>query len=713
MKIQLEWLKEYVDFDLSAEKLGDLLTMGGLEVECLEHVELPDGRTTEVIELNVTPNRGYCLSYFGVAREVAAGLAINCRFPSPEAELEKAWRQKTPVQERISVENREEILCPRYSGLVIENVTPGPSPKWLVDRLSAIGLRPINNIVDITNYVMMEYGQPLHAFDRELLSGPRIVIRRAEKNEPFTCLDGTEIKLGEDALVIADADKPVALAGVMGGENSQVSESTRHLVLESACFDPVTVRKGSKKYGLRTDSSIRFERGIDIDGVIHAQSRAALLIRELAGGEICRGRIDLYPNPSALATVVLRVSRVEKILGIRLEPDIIRRYLERLGLKIVEEPSVERPPKESFAVEIPGFRPTLSREIDLIEEVARLHGYGNVIVTHPTASISPVRSTPKQSAVRKIKETLCHLGFSEAVNYSFIDQDQAERFKTTWVQKNGKTIPLSNPLSSDMGTMRTSLLPGLLTTAARNLSRGQKPVKVFEVGEVFCKEGDKAIERTRLAVLAVGLYENSVWKETGKGYDYYDLKGVLETTLEQLKVFLEYRPADYPFLEMGKSVNCLVNGKIIGFLGELPPLKWEEAKGSWKDQLSTWEDLKQKCYIFEIDVDALMERFPAPVRFRSIPKFPETYRDISIVIDKSVQSKTVADLIREVSAPLISRVELYDQFDGKKIEKGRKSLTFALSFHSAEKTLTDEEVNPVFDKIVKTLSSKLGATLRD
>ncbi|MFQ5443114.1 MAG: phenylalanine--tRNA ligase subunit beta, partial [Nitrospinales bacterium] len=372
MNIQLEWLKQYVDFDQSAEEIAHLLTMSGLEMEGMEEVELPDGTKTPVLELNVTPNRGYCLSHIGVARELAALLDQSLRLPNPPEESNKKSEQAT-VSERIKVENEDASLCPRYAAMMIENVTPGPSPKWLSDRLHAVGLRPINNIVDITNFVLMEFGQPLHAFDFDKLAGRRIVVRRAKKGERFTSLTGVELKLDTDALVIADAEKPVALAGIMGGANSEVTESTKTVVLESAFFDPVVVRKGSKKYGLRTDSSYRFERRVDIEAVITAQTRAAHLIQEIAGGKIVPDRIDIYPKPFARSKVRLRISRVNQILGTALEAEKILGYLRKMGLHIQEQKSAEE-----YQVEIPTCYPNLTREADLIEEVARLNGFENI-----------------------------------------------------------------------------------------------------------------------------------------------------------------------------------------------------------------------------------------------------------------------------------------------------------------------------------------------
>ena len=696
MKIQLDWLKEYVGFDVSAEKMGHLLTMAGLEIEATETVELADGTPVDVLELNVTPNRGYCLSYFGVAREVAALIDKPCTFPEPEKELEKVWGP-TRVEDGFTVENRVPALCSRYSGMLIEDVKPGPSPKWLVDRLTAIGLRPVNNIVDITNFVLMEYGQPLHAFDRELLDGSSIIVRYAGKGELLTSLDGAELKLGEEALVIADAGKPVALAGIMGGTNSQVTESTRNVVLESACFDPVTVRKGSKKYGLRTDSSMRFERGVDIEGVIGAQARAALLIQKLAGGKIRKGRVDVYPSPVSLQNATLRISRLNQVLGCSLSAEQIEDYLLRLGMNISGLDG-----GETFCVEVPSFRPAVKREIDLIEEVVRVHGFDKIKVTSPVAQVSPVRFTPRQSAVRKVRDLLSHLGYCEILTYSFIDPESAAQFQSAFAGEEMETVPLSNPISSDMGVMRPSLVPGLIQSAVRNLSRGQKQVKIFELGHIFlCDRQGERVEKIAFAGLAAGVYESSVWKPTGKSYDYYDLKGILDSVAAQFKLELTEQPAfGRPYMLRGKSVELLVGGSVCGYFGELSP------------GVIRQYELPKCSVVFELDFDRMVGALSGPVRFAALPKCPETYRDISILIDKIVSSGEVSDRISQAGAPLLKRVELYDHFDGKKIQKGKKSLTYALTFQAADKTLTDEEVNPIFEKIVKTLSSQLGATLR-
>ena len=694
MKVQVDWLKEYTEIDVPTDELGHVLTMAGLEIESHETVELPDGEKSEVLELNVTPNRGYCLSHIGVAREVSALLNKSLKLPDPLKALESLWGV-VKVEERVSVENMEPKLCPRYCALVIENVKVGPSPKWLKDRLTAIGLRPINNIVDITNFVMMEYGQPLHAFDRDLLADNKIIIRRAKKGEPFASLDGTELKLEPDALVIADGEKPVALAGIMGGTNCQVSEITCHVVLESACFDPTTVRKGSKKYGLRSDSSYRFERGVDWNGVVSAQARAALMIKELAGGEICLGRVDIYPQEQKPIFVSLRMSRLNQLLGASFNSEQVQDILFRLGMEVPNQ-------SENMEVKIPSFRPDLLREVDLIEEIARIDGFDKVDTVYPVAGVRPVRISAKQNIIKKVREVFCCAGFAETVHYSFIECVVAEEFKTAFASERNRVIALKNPLSSEYDTMRTSLLPGLLKTAGLNLSKGQKPLKLFEVGSVYFSDSNGArTEKAVLSAIVLGPYELTPWKPRGGDYDFYDLKGTLEMLITHLHLKLEIFPDSRPFLLPDKSVRVQISDKELGFLGQMAP------------EQNLVGELGQNVYALELDLGALEKSASSSLQFKPIPKFPETYRDISILVDRSVTSQKAADVILKTGSPLIQKVELYDHFEGKKIQADKKSLTFALSFQSAERTLSDDEVNPLFEKIVQTLKSELGASLRE
>ena len=528
-----------------------------------------------------------------------------------------------------------------------------------------------------------------------MLAGNKIVIRRAKKGEPFASLDGTELKLEPDALVIADGDRPVALAGIMGGTNSQVSEATSHVVLESACFDPATVRKGSKKYGLRSDSSYRFERGVDWNGVVSAQARAALLIKELASGEICSGRIDIYPEAGKLIVVPLRVSRVNQLLGGSFTAEQIQGLLSRLGMEIAK-------PSETMQVKIPSFRPDLSREVDLIEEIVRIDGFDKVGTVFPVAGVRPVKIAVRQKIIKKVREVLCCTGFSETVHYSFIENAHAEEFKMAFALEQDQMIVLKNPLSSENDTMRTSLIPGLLKTAALNLSKGQKPLKLFEVGSVYFANSNKnRTEKAVLSAILLGPYELTPWKPRGKEYDFYDLKGTLETLAEHLHLKLETSPGSKSFLMPGKSVRVHVNGIELGYLAQVDP------------EQKLVHEIGQNVYALELDLGALENAISSSLQFQKIAKFPETYRDISILVDRQVTSEQVAGLILKAGSPLIQKVELYDHFEGKKIQADKKSLTFALSFQSAERTLSDEEVTPLFERIIKTLESELGASLRE
>jgi len=443
---------------------------------------------------------------------------------------------------------------------------------------------------------------------------------------------------------------------------------------------------------------MRFERGVDIEGVVGAQARAALLMQKLAGGKIREGRVDVYPSPVSLQNATLRISRLNQVLGCSLSAEQIEGYLLRLGMNVSGLDG-----GKTFCMEVPSFRPAVRREIDLIEEVVRLHGFDNIKVTSPAVRVSPVRFTPRQSAVRKVKDILSHLGCSEILTYSFIDPESAVQFQSAFAGEEMKTVSLSNPISSDMGVMRPSLVPGLIQSAVRNLSRGQKQVKIFELGHIFLygRQG-KREEKIAFAGLAAGVYENNVWKPTGQTYDYYDLKGILGSVAAQFKLELTEQPASgRPYMLRGKSVELLVGGLVCGYFGELSP------------GVIRQYELPKCSVVFEMDFDRMVDALSGPVRFAALPKYPETYRDISMLIDQIVSSGEVSDQISKAGAPLLKRVELYDHFDGKKIQKGKKSLTYALTFQSTDKTLTDEEVNPIFEKIVKTLSSQLGATLRD
>ncbi len=694
MKIQKDWLQQYVDCSLPTPELGHLLTMAGLEIEAFEKIPLEGGGLTDVLELNVTPNRGYCLSHLGVAREVAALTESTLKLLNPEKSLKESKRGSA-IEEKLAVHLDDPELCPRYAAMVIENVKVKPSPQWLQDRLTAVGLRPINNVVDITNFVLMEYGQPLHAFDLSLLKKNEIIVRRANDKEVIETLDGSQLTLEPDTLVIADGVRPVALAGVMGGANSQVTETTESIVLESACFNPSSIRKTSKKYGLRSDSSYRFERGIDIDSVISAQARAALLIEELAGGTIAQGEIDLYPSPRPAVKLVFRVGRCNAILGTSLKTNTVKKYLEALDMKI------EKAENDQFELMVPASRPMIEREIDLIEEVARLHGYDQIEITDPSGRLNPLKPTDLQKTSQALKQLMCNMGFTETINYSFLEKNITEHFIDAFGNDGATTISLDNPISVDLGTMRTSLMPGLVKSSVRNIRHGAKSLRLFELGAAFFQKDDQVVERPCLAAIITGPYPADVWTETGKGYDFYDIKGTLESLLSHFGINGEYQLTTKSYLKQDTSIDCLVGETSIASLGEL------SASTAKKFELD------QSLFAFEIDLEGWVNALPSTVRFEPLPRFPGIFRDISLLVDKSVSSGEVRKVIEQAGPPLLKQTELYDHFEGKKLEPGKKSLTFALTFQSPDRTLTDEEVNPVFEKIVEQLVEKVQAHLRD
>lgn len=418
-------------------------------------------------------------------------------------------------------------------------------------------------------------------------------------------------------------------------------------------------------------------------------------MKELAGGEICSERVDIYPEVGKPITVPLRVGRVNQLLGASFNAEQIKDLLSRLGMEMAEK-------SETMQVKIPSFRPDLLREVDLIEEIARIDGYDKVGTVYPTAEVRPVKIAARQTIIKKVREVFCYAGFSETVHYSFIESGHAEEFKTAFASGQDKTIALKNPLSSEHDTMRTSLIPGLLKTAGLNLSKGQKPLKLFEVGSVyFADASGKRTEKAVLSAIVLGEYERTPWKPRGKEYDFYDLKGVLETLMEHLHLQLETSSDSKSFLLSGKSERVHVKGEEVGYLAQVVA------------EQNLVSAMEQNVYALELDLGALENVLSSSHRFQPIAKFPETYRDISILVDRSVTSQQISDLIFKTGSPLIQKVELYDHFEGKKIQADKKSLTFALSFQSLDRTLSDEEVTPLFEKIVQTLKDELGASLRE
>jgi phenylalanyl-tRNA synthetase beta chain len=793
MKVSCNWLREYVDFDLSPTELADLLTMAGLEVEGIEEVgaalegvvvgevvsllphpqadrlslcrvqagekaypivcgarnmragdkvalalegaQLPGGveiKRTKIrgelsegmlcseaelgfsasadgimilpahapsgtpladflnirdtlLEISLTPNRGDCLSMIGIAREVAAltGTALHV----PISELREG-RDSVEAFVRVSV--RDLDLCPRYSARLITGVQIGPSPFWLRTRLERAGVRAINNVVDVTNYVMLEYGQPLHAFDHDFLEGGGIVVKRAASGEHFVTLDGVERQLNNDTLMICDAAKPIAIGGIMGGVNSEIRESTSRVLLESAYFTPVGIRRTSTALGLQTESSYRFERGVDPEGVLAASRRATSLIAELAGGEVAQGVIDCCPVPVPRPEITVRLPRANALLGLQLEQEEVRGILQRLNIEIKEHRG------DTWKVVPPSYRGDITREIDLIEEIGRLHGYDRIPVETPLMSILPGQQSSRTALIDLVTDTLVGLGFYEAITYSFISPQSLQSLCLPPDDPLLHPLVLRNPLAEAQSVMRTTLLPGLLETVRYNLSHTNRDIKIFEARTIYCpRAGDKLpAERQVLAGVIIGATAGHGWNSPRQEVDFFYTKGCVERILAEL-----HTPSPtftgserIAYVHPGKGAAVQILDKAIGLVGELHP-HVAEAFG-----------LPAGVFIFELDLAALSDGYLQAITFTPLPRFPSVARDVAVAVDERITADELTRMIREVDTTAIESVEIFDSYQGDPIPAGRKGLAFRIQYRSLERTLTDEEVNGFHQKVLERLA---------
>jgi len=648
------------------------------------------GLDDTALELNVTPNRPDCLSIVGVAREVATVENLPLRVPQPVVK-----ESDVPIASKTSVEILEPTLCPRYMARVVLGVRVGASPDWLQKRLHAVGLRSINNVVDVTNYVLMELGHPLHAFDYDRLAEHRIVVRRARPEEEITTLDGVRRNLTTETLVIADAEKPVALAGIMGGESTEVSETTQNLLLESAYFNPVSIRRTAKALGISTESSYRFERGADIEGVRRALDRATELIVQVAGGEVCKGVVDVYPKPAAPVEILLRPERARQVLGAEIPTEEMTRILRSLGCHVEGE--------SPLRVVAPTFRPDLTREIDLIEEVARIWGYDNIPTTFPLGDIPSKVANPHLALRRQLASILCAAGYYEACNYAFISPQLFEMMRIPEGSELRNALVLANPLSVELSVMRTSLWPGLMQNLAANRRHGVERVALFEIGREFHPRPGEELpyERWMLAGVLSGAPPKR-WGVPLREPDFYDVKGLIEAILKATGVekWVLAR-AKHPSLHPGRSAVITLEDRTLATFGEVHP-------GVLKNF-----DLNRRAVLFEVDVDALAEVANPTRVMESISPFPSTHRDLAVVVDADLPSEEVTRRIREAIPPdLLGSLSLFDVYVGGQIPPNKKSLAYAIEYRSLERTLTDAEVDRIQAQIVHTLTTEVGAALR-
>ena len=684
MRVPIEWLKEFVEFSLSPEELALQLTMIGLEVESLEKVY-----DDTVLEVNVTPNRPDCLSILGIAREVSAMINSPLRFPEYGIHAESG-------PSSVAVVIADEDLCHRYAGRDIEEVAIGASPEWMKRRLEQCGMRPINNIVDITNYVLMEMGHPLHAFDRGKLKGGKIRVARSLPRSRVTTLDGSMRDIPDGSLLIWDAERPVAVAGVMGGAETEVGEHTKHIFLESAYFLPASVRRTSKSLGLKTESAYRFERGTDIEFLEKALDRAAFLMATLAGGRVSR-KVDVYPKPFEPSKITVRFERVNKILGTSITRDGMLDIMKRLGIEVLQKDT------KSFTVTPPPYRRDLEREIDVVEEVARFHGYDRIPVTVPKIHISGEGTDTRHEHTSTVKNALMVEGFTEVVNYSFMNYQALDMLSLGSDDPRRRTLTLRNPLNEEESRLRTTLVPSLIQNLVVNVSTGSRDVRLFEISRVYIDQGETLPkEEHHLGVLYFKEKGPSLWKDETP--DFFLVKGVVESLMRGLRIHgYTFESSSEPFLHPGKSCDIRVSGERIGFLGLLHPLIVEKLG---------LKVSRKEIVLLEIELDLLFNSVPKTTTYIPIPKYPEIERDVALIVDESLPAFSIMSEMRAYPSELIEDVTLFDFYKGKNIPERKKSLAFTVRYRAKDRTLTDSEIEELHAGLVAYVTTRTGGVVR-
>jgi phenylalanyl-tRNA synthetase beta chain len=682
MKVSIQWLKEYVDFSMSPEELADVLTMAGQEVEGIEKFE-----DDSILDISITPNRPDCLSVRGIAREISAILEI------PFKDKFTLIREEEGVRPLIEIQDSE--LCSRYSSRIIRGVKVGNSPEWIVKRLEQVGLRPVNNIVDITNYVLLEMGHPLHAFDLDRLHGKCIVVKTPGKTREFRTLDNETRTLSKDMLMIWDGKKPVAIAGVMGGLDSEVTESTFDVLLESAYFDPRSVRRTSKALNLTTEASYRFERGADIKITVPALDRAAKLIMEIAGGMTTK-LTDVYVKPFNAHQVLMSLRKMNNVLGVDIESTLVTEMLTRLGIE-------NRKEGQGITVFSPSFRQDIQRDTDVIEEVARLYGYDRIPKTLPKVEMHPATENQVWNLLHTIKESMRKSGYSEAINFSFLNPSVLDTLRLSPDDRRRDLMMIRNPLKKDEQALRTTLIPALLENAQLNIHRGVKTLRLFEIAKVFFStDRNLPDEVLKLSAVYVKAEQTSVWQTKHDGF--YDIKGALENLLSELGIkqysFGHGNDTVEQYLHPGKSASVEVNEGSIGVFGALHP------------QISHELDITPETFVLEVDIDNLLALVPSKISYTPVPKYPYVERDLAIVIPESITASVVEGVIRGIDTSIIESVILFDIYTGKPIPKGQKSMAFSIRYRAEDRTLIADEVNQLHTKILEKLKETLQAELR-
>jgi phenylalanyl-tRNA synthetase beta chain len=621
----------------------------------------------------------------GIARELSAALGQPLK--------EQQWpvtETSEKTEDIIDVQVFVEELCPRYCGLVVRGVKVGPSPEWMQRRLRAVGIKSINNVVDVTNYVLYATAQPIHAFDLAKLAGPKIIIRQAKKDESFRTLDGTELKLSPEMMVIADEQKPVALAGIVGGENSAVTEDTRDVFIECAYFEPISVRQTAKRLGLQTDASYRFERGTDISFPPQGAWMVASLLCQF-GGKVTRGLLDIYPHPRKKRTLILRHHRVHELLGVEIPAEKIESTFRALQF------GVDATQPGSWKILVPYHRVDIEREADLIEEVARFYGYDQIPATFPPLKQLEPPPSPAKKTIQRMRSILFHYGFNEVLNFSFMSEEDEACFASS-----RRAVRLRNPVSSRSALMRTTLLPGLINNVAYNLNRGAEGVHLFEWGKIYFWKNDDAREHLSLGLVSTGLMAAKHWSSPQEKSDFFRLKGAVEALFSLLRYEpINFLEEEHPWCEKGVSLIVSYKGEPIGFLGLL------------RQEIGRKYALKQDVWIAEFDMGYLLAKQPRAFRFQSVVKYPAVIRDVSFLVDSNLPYQQVQGFLEKREIPWLEKFELYDRFTGASIPRGKVSLSFRFVFRHPERTLEAEEVDGFMERIIRALKTEFGFQLRE
>ncbi len=645
-----------------------------------------------VFNIDVTPNRPDCLSIIGVAREAAAILGKNLAVEEPRLD-----EKGKDIGEWTSVTIEDYDLCPRYAARVIADVEIKSSPLWLQQKLEKAGIRAINNVVDVTNYVMMEMGQPLHCFDYDKLRENRIVVRRARKGEKILTLDAVERELTDDMLVIADAERAVAIAGVMGGGGTEIDNNTKTILLESAYFNPSSVRRTSKRLGLVTESSYRFERGADPDAQVKAADRAAQLIGELSGGKIQKGVIDVREKGFVPSKVSVRVQRVNDILGTKLSQSEIESILSRLNFAVVKSA------EGVIEVEAPSYRVDLQREIDYIEEVARIYGYENIPTPISMCKIINKEPNVVQKFEEFSKNILTSFGFYEIIGCNLISKKSIEKIRSLFFEEKVRPLEVLNPKSAELNVLRPTLVVGMLEAVGRNEHQNRENIRIFEIGHIHLGgDGEFPLERRQLSLALTGKRGYESWNTKYGDANFFDLKGIIEEYFERLDIHnYNFSELNNSFFRRGSSCTIWIGDEIVGAMGEV---------GS---ELCEYFDIKTRVFLAEINCESLYSYVNLPKLFRKLPVFPGTSRDIAIVVEEELSYEEVFKVFDKVNVEILEGVRLFDIYRGKQVGKGKKSLAFSLQFRSESRTLKDEEVEKAFSTIRKKLIDELGCEVRE